>query len=351
MSLNILNPVILKKIKPKGGFCAVNPADIDNNLFVRVSHDFGLEMDAWDRLSDYPVDVYFNDGFVYGDGYYVIGGADYSGNGSSSIFFYNITNDTWTNIGSYDTPIHSHTVTHASDGRVYIIGGFNGSPLNTVKSASVNDLLTWTDLSPIPGSKVRHRHSAFEYNGKIYIYGGYSDSSWNNPTTFRYDIDVYDISSDTWTTGVGYNNSFFVNEAIAIGNLMYVPSFLNDPSDTVMDVRVFNLDTYQWYVINPNSSKPSARYLHSLITHGDNLYIFGGKDRFNNTLSEAWVFNTNTRIWNPLIWDTSKQSSLFPKAVIKDDVIYTREGLSSSQHWSYDISKSVNMAIRIAEVS
>lgn len=59
----------------------------------------------------------------------------------------------------------------------------------------------------------------------------------------------------------------------------------------------------QWTQLEPNSSEPrgapSQRTGHTIVTHGDSLYLFGGTDgqyHYNDT----WQYNTITGVWTEL---------------------------------------------------
>jgi hypothetical protein len=76
--------------------------------------------------------------------------------------------DLWFNLGTGATSRQYHSAVEYN-GKMYVFGGYNGSYFNTLWEYDItND--TWTQKTS--GATVRNAHSAVEYNGKMYIFGG-----------------------------------------------------------------------------------------------------------------------------------------------------------------------------------
>jgi len=89
------------------------------------------------------------------------------------------------------------TLTNASgQSVVYAIGGYNsnGYPVRTVTAYNVATN-TWHFRHPLP-VRLAATNGAGVINGKIYVSGGITNSTYNYPSNALY---VYDPNADTWT--------------------------------------------------------------------------------------------------------------------------------------------------------
>ncbi|MET7477501.1 carboxypeptidase regulatory-like domain-containing protein [Streptomyces sp. NPDC005648] len=100
----------------------------------------------------------------------------------------------WTSVTDYPTPVMDNAVATGPDGRVYSVGGTDGT--SVLSGGYVYDPVTaaWT---PIPGGPATPREapqSAF-LNGRLYLTGGWTADGDTAPTT-----EVYDPQHHTWST-------------------------------------------------------------------------------------------------------------------------------------------------------
>ena len=145
---------------------------------------------------------------VYDGKIYVMGGKNLSGN-LDSIESYDPATNTWTVLSSkLPQALYDFSATLIPDtSMVYIIGGRNGDGstgydiLNTVYDYNFSTA-TWTTHSSL--SLGISSHSAFYYNGKIYIEGGLSTSYIPAKSFNEYQ---YTISNGTTSPSVLYRGS------------------------------------------------------------------------------------------------------------------------------------------------
>ena len=135
-------------------------------------------------------------GAISGIVYVLIGcdGSTSTTSGAKGILLrYDPTANTWSTKAPSPSP-HQFPAVTATGGKLYVIGGKNGSGVATnvvhVYTPSTN---TWTTKAPLPAA--RHRSTAQVVAGKIYVFGG-NDAAGNYTST----VYVYDPATNVWST-------------------------------------------------------------------------------------------------------------------------------------------------------
>lgn len=132
--------------------------------------------------------VVFEDSYIY-----IFGG--YEGSGRiDSIEQYDITNDVWNLLPiKFPLSIEAESASMISSNEVVILGGHDNSA-GTKDAMIVNlDTLQFIKLSPMPHA--RFLHSAYYYDGYVYVFGGVEtclcqkmsviDYQWTNITSYK----------------------------------------------------------------------------------------------------------------------------------------------------------------------
>jgi N-acetylneuraminic acid mutarotase len=156
------------------------------------------------------------------------------------------------------------------NGKVYAIGGNNGSPLGQVDEYDP-DSDTWTSKRPMPTA--RQGAVVAVVRDKIYVTAGraYTDA---NDVTYPTSTEVYDPATDTWTVKAPipspppYNSvlgNLFLGGA-SLGDKIYVVVSAADGSDTlVYDTVSDTWSSMEGFVLKP--TEPAA------VGIGDKLYV------------------------------------------------------------------------------
>ncbi len=99
--------------------------------------------------------------------------------------------NTWTSTGSMTTARSAHTATLLTNGRVLVVGGHNGSYLD---SAELYDpaMGTWTSASSLTTARENHTATLLP-NGQVLVAGGYNGN-------YLASAELYDPAKNTWTT-------------------------------------------------------------------------------------------------------------------------------------------------------
>lgn len=190
-----------------------------------------------------------------------------------------------------------HTASYYQD-KIYIWGGkisddFNVLPLNTMDIYDINTQ-TWT--SGPSGGTARSNHSAIVYNNRIYFYGGYGDESKLDT------VDIFDLNLHQWLEGAAsgyiYSNTEAAkraeHSAVELNGKMYVWGGRNSSGDSLSSLDVMELD--QWSL---GSSGGTSRYNHSGVAFDRQIYFWGGTGGTDGTqkLNTMDIYDTRSNTW------------------------------------------------------
>ncbi|WP_343859418.1 FG-GAP-like repeat-containing protein [Aliiglaciecola litoralis] len=196
-------------------------------------------------------------------------------------------------------------------GRLLSYGGSS----NNINFAA-NDLI---EFDPVTKSTIRltaaplartHAQSV-EFNGKMYVFGGFGFDTENKAifgidddgfvftnlqeqATWRTEIQVYDIASDTWSVAGETPDLPSLSDAQRIGSTVYFSQRIDMPTPSE-SINTYDLTTKTWGEI----LLPSAFY-NAQMTSVGHLLIFAGNLGHPNWIPETWqsyVYDTQTREW------------------------------------------------------
>jgi len=178
---------------------------------------------------------------------YAIGGSDPSLGGrieTSRVDMYDPTTDTWTlnAISSMSKPrTHLEPETPVLDGKIYVIGGWDGySTLSAVErfDPSTN---SWETLTPMPTA--RYGFATAVVSGKIYCIGGDSGGAGGNPKTAN---EVFDGSS--WVSKKSMPTARSNLAAAAVDNKIYaIGGFIMHSLNQCSQIFEKINETYTYY--------------------------------------------------------------------------------------------------------
>ncbi len=143
----------------------------------------------------------------------VIGGYDSTvTNGTMNVRIYSPQGNSWTTNASAPTNISKAGTALGNDGKVYVFGP-QGSPNSTLIYDPVGD--AWSYGADMPGNRDRYSSSVVTYNDTaIYVIGGHRiawiwipPSTWLPIPTDTNFVDIYDPTTDSWTSGSPLNTA------------------------------------------------------------------------------------------------------------------------------------------------
>ena len=248
---------------------------------------------------------------------YCIGGY----NGSeflNTVEIYDIATNTWTTGTSMPTQRASLTSVEV-DGKIYCIGEWNGSSYqNTVE---IYDIATntWTTGTSMPTS--RGGLTSQVIDNKIYCIGGYDNSN-----SYLDTVEIYDIETDTWTTGTSMpTKRSDLTSAEVNGKIYCIGGY--DGSTRLNTVEIYDIASDTW---TKGASMPTARYNLTSQVIGDKIYCIGGSK--GSYLDTVEIYDIKTDSWTTGTSMPSKRGYLTSQVV--DGKIYCIGGLNGSTRFN-----------------
>ena len=224
---------------------------------------------------------------------YVIGGWD--GSYLNGVEVYDTATDTWGAINSMTTARRVSTGS-AVNGKIYVIGGLDGSYLNNVE---VYDLETdtWTDCgsSCAAMTTARSGSTSSAVNGKIYVIGGLDGS-------FLTTVEEYDPATNTWTdcggTCATMTTARYAATSSVVNGKIYVIGGEDAFSGSILNtVEEYDPATNTWTNCGGNcATMPTARIFASSGVVNGKIYVIGGDDG-SNPITTVEEYDPATDTW------------------------------------------------------
>ena len=164
----------------------------------------------WATASPYPSTI-VRYGFVQTDtDFYVFGGVS-DGSQVNNVNSYNLATGTWTSHSPMPFTSEAPTCAlDASSGLVYCAQGDTGNGFASYNIATD----TWTPLASDPFATDHYGSASGSFNGKVFVAGG--------TTSETNAVDVYDVATNTWSTGTAAPDVFLLAGYQQVGNFLYV---------------------------------------------------------------------------------------------------------------------------------
>lgn len=191
----------------------------------------------------------------------------------------------------------------------------------------------WTQKAS--GASARFNHALAQYNGKIYVFSGWTGS-------LATDLWEYNIATNAWTqkTGPGHGRE---SATLAAYN-GYLYRFGGVASGTwYNDLWRYDITGDTWSQLTPTGGPPAGRGQHVAIVHGDKMYIYGGG--FSNTAgdvrNDTWEYNIAANTWTQKADGPSARRH--PAAAVLGSAMYMSGGYSATpaklnDFWEYNIA-------------
>jgi N-acetylneuraminic acid mutarotase len=211
---------------------------------------------------------------------YVIGG--YNGGYLATVEEYTPATNSWATKTAMPTA-RAGAAAAVVNGTIYVIGGYNGGHLATVEAYTpATD--TWATEATMP---VAHSDmSAAAFNGKVYAFGGELSSFFTANSTYS-----YDPSTNTWSVKTAMPTARSGSASVAVNNLIYVIGGLGN-AGYVTTNEAYDPTADAW---TTKASMANARHYLAAETVNGLIYVLGG---FNSSpLAVAEVYDPTSNVW------------------------------------------------------
>jgi N-acetylneuraminic acid mutarotase len=242
----------------------------------------------WSEVAPYPFAA--RGPFVVSDGtsYYIGGGYD-GIDVHSDLMLYDPVANTYTPLANAPDPFFLSQAVIFNN-KIYSIAGFNlGGQSSTTR---IYDIATdsWTTGAPIPAPNgLSDAATGLDsVGGKIYIACGFDGIGASNT------LHIYDIATDTWTTGSPAPDALYLPGFGVINGKFYVASG-NNGSNEVSDLQIYDIATDTWSAGAPIPTPVTGPG--SAVFNGK-LYIFGGTAPFPVTTTITQIYDPATDSWS-----------------------------------------------------
>ena len=180
------------------------------------------------------------------------------------------------------------------DGRIYAIGGFDGS--NHLDRVEAYDVATntWSTEAPLPVAR-GNLPVATGPDGRIYAIGGLTDSGATS------EVDAYDTTTNTWTTVASMPSGARSDFAAATGpdGRIYAIGG-SDGTNVLSRVEAYDTTTNTWTTEAPMPGGPREDLVAATGPDG-RIYAIGGDDgSCTNITDRVEAYDTSTNTWTTL---------------------------------------------------
>jgi N-acetylneuraminic acid mutarotase len=164
-------------------------------------------------------------------------------------------------------------------GKIYFVGGYNGSAMNLVESYDPSTD-QWSTVQPM--SQARYGSACSVLDGKIYAIGGLNLST----------VEIYDPASDTWTSGTPLPSSTSFAGAITIDGKIFLVGGKNESEVRLNQVLCFDKDSNSWVT---KASLPIAMDGTKLVYFEDKIWAIGAYT--GSSTRDVFSYDLTSNLW------------------------------------------------------
>ncbi len=203
------------------------------------------------------------------------------------------------------------------DGIFYVPGGFGG--LTSFEAYDpAND--SWTQLAPLP--EPAHHMMVTSYNGKVYVFGGGPDLSWQATAS----VLVYEPATAAWTEAELMPERRMSGEAVLLGNFIYL---VGGTGGTTALLR-YDPAEDAWAVL-PGPSQPREHV--AAVAFNDELWVIGGRWGGTGALATVEIFSPASGSWRDGP-EMNEARSGFGAAAVGDRIVVAGGEILGARPWT-----------------
>ena len=200
------------------------------------------------------------------------------------------------------------------DGRVFVIGGFEGLTNTPTARVHVYDPVAkaWSEVAPLPAP--RGGHAAVVLEGKIHVLGG------GNAVSTIADHSVYDPATGRWTERAPLSRAKGSPAAVVFGGRVYAMGGRSGSSD-FGDVEVYDAIADRWR----RGPRIGPRGTAGAVVYRGAIFLFGGESQASErTLNAVLRLGPKAKSWTRV--NTMPTARNYARAVVLKDAVYVVGG-------------------------
>ncbi len=182
--------------------------------------------------------------------------------------------------------------------------------------AWADDEATWQEETPMPTAS--YIHASAVWNGKIYIFGGYSGSAYLDRTV------IYNPATGDWSTGASMPTGKGDMVSATVGGKIYVIGGYNG-SAAMGAVEIYDPTTNTW---TTGKEMPTAKHSARAAVVDDKIYVIGGRSPGNNGMNLVEIYDTKTDSWS--MGTPMPTGRGYSASAVVDGKIYILGGVNSA---------------------
>ena len=214
------------------------------------------------------------------------------------------------------------------DGIFYVPGGFGG--LTSFEAYDpAND--SWTALAPVP--EPAHHMMVTGHGGKVYVFGGGPDLSWQATAS----IFVYDPATDAWTTAGAMPERRMSGEAVSLGDFIYI---VGGTGGTTALLR--HDPAEESWAVMPGPVQPREHV--AAVAFNDELWVIGGRWGGTGALATVEIFDPASGGWRDGP-EMHEARSGFGAAAVGDRIMVAGGEILGARPWTALASAEVYDAV------
>ncbi len=263
-----------------------------------------------------------------GNKFYLMGGR-----GNKPVESYNPQTNSWIT-ETVNNPMQMHHFQAVEyNGKIYVVGAFTGNCCHETPVANIYifDPVTkqWSTGPQIPSNRRRGAAGCVVYNNKIYLVCGIIDGHSSGWVPW---LDVFDPQNNTWTQlpdAPRPRDHFYATEVngkiYCIGGRQ---SGLNGDifKHTTPEVDVYNISSNSWTTLPSSKNIPTQRASCATAVMGNEILVIGGEGA-TVAYDKTEAFNVVNQTWRTL--DDMVQTRHATTAVVHNNTVYIAAGAGS----------------------
>ena len=197
----------------------------------------------------------------------------------------------WSGVGSLQSGRYNHTATLLEDGRVLVVGGYNGAPLAGAQlyDAGKN---SWSSAAPMHVARSGQAAVRLQ-SGKVLVAGGYTAGDTSGYTRTA---EVYDPSADAWTDAGDMHTARYEPTMTVLEDGRVLVAGGSDDSDPLASAEIFDPSTGT-FSDAPSMGDARANATATLLKSGKVL-VAGGYNNASGDLSSAELYDPASDSWS-----------------------------------------------------